>query len=173
MITMANAQTQSAPAEVEDSTRATLRSASGDSYPLPATYEGRAALVNAPTARAVIYVATDTGHPITHLLDVERAAPPISSRAGSDDLQRVRVLAYDEAVSDEQNGQHAYDAVLRCASEGTAKSIPLIVAMQLAREFKILQFQLQLYKDRDVRSDKAREEFLAGLRDRATASSPI
>ncbi len=136
MITMANAQTQSAPAEVEDSTRATLRSASGDSYPLPATYEGRPALVNAPTHRAVTYVDIDSGQATTHLLDVERSAPPIYERTSGDDLLRIRVLAHDAAACDEENTRHALHVVERCTAMGNTKRIPLIVAMQLAEAVK-------------------------------------
>ncbi len=122
------ARNESAPVEVEGSTRATLRSASGDGYPLHATYDGPASLVN---TREVVFVSVDTGMPLTHLLKRSEFAPTRFPRSSKEDVRTMRVLAFDADASDDENARYAAIVVTCIVATETAKSVPVNVARSL------------------------------------------
>lgn len=134
--TLAAARNESAPAEVEGSTRAALESASGDRHPLRATYDGPASLVN---TRAVTYVHVGSGQAFTHLLRRSEIAP---TRLGTDrELHDIKILAHDEDASPRDNAEYAKLSINCLVVTGTAKSVPLILARTLIEALQDLQLQ--------------------------------
>jgi len=123
-----SARNESAPAEVEDSTRATLRSASGDGYPLHATYDGPGSLVN---TREVVFVGIDTGMPLTHLLPRSEVAPTKFPRIDKADVRAMRILAHDADAGDDENARYAALVVTCMVATATSKVLPLLVARSL------------------------------------------
>ena len=137
-----------APAELEDSTRATLRSASGDGYPLHASYDGPSCLVN---TREVVFVSVDSGFPMTQLLPRSEVAPTTYDRLGKGDARRARVLAHDADASDDENARAAKLVVECIVATNMAKTVPVIVARSLVstlhrRDERIRELEYQLAK---------------------------
>lgn len=148
-MTITTARNESAPAEVEGSTRAALESASGDRHPLRGTYDGPALLVN---TRAVTYVHVGSGQATTHLLRRNEHAP--TKLGGAHDVREIRILAHDEDASLKENTEYARLAVNCLVVTGTAKTIPLLLARTLLEELQQIALEnanLQSYAAEQLR----------------------
>lgn len=134
----------SAPAGVEDPTRAATRvatAASGDGGPLSATYEGADAPRKA--ARAVTFVTVASGQ--AHSYELRTGLSPKGTSGGLTALERL--LCHDADVSPETNAMLSAIALCAIRQVGTAKHVPRLLAENLLGELDRQHTRIKTLED--------------------------
>jgi len=153
MITTRAPQKQSAPAEVEGSTRATPCDVRGDGYPLRSTYDGPASLAN---VREVVYVALDSGQSFTQLL--KRSEIPPTRYPGPRDVREARVLAFDADASPAENAEYAKLVANCLIANRQSKTVPVLVMRAMMSENQRQAERIRTLEERVAHLERDNEQ---------------